>query len=93
MQQRLSHGRLAGEEPFEYSAESLERLWTGVGRDLALRLRVTTVWTPWSSWGCDEKRCRYLGRDFGVLEWRAYVLSPGQTRKRRRACGLLKCID
>jgi SAM-dependent methyltransferase len=75
--QRLSQGRLVGDEPFQHSAESLERLWAEVGRDLALPLRVTTAWKPWSSWGCDEERCSYLGPDFGILEWTVYVLSPG----------------
>jgi len=76
---RMSQGRLVGEEPFQHSAESLERLWTDVGRDLAMHLRVTTAWRPWSSWGCDEERCKYLGPDFGVLEWTVHVLSPEET--------------
>lgn len=77
--QRLSQGRLTGEEPFQHSAESLARLWNEVGQDLALPLRVAAAWRPWSSWGCDEERCKYLGPDFGVLEWTVYVLSPEVT--------------
>lgn len=74
--QRLAQGRQIGEEPFQHSAGSLERLRGEVGRDLAIRLRVTTAWKPWSSWGCDEERCKYLGPGLGVLEWTVYVLSP-----------------